>query len=124
MYAKNLGTIEPTSTLITFYASLLTKSNMAAVGHFGKVFFLFLTPILLMIVVHRTLSYVIFIIGVNFHAYLRSKSNMAAVGHIELCSQAPEEIVIARGFTEELEVRSSEETSYLHCKEFPVTVLV
>src|SRR6218665_3451672 len=39
MYAKNLGTIAPTSTLINFYVSLLTKSNMAAVGHFGKVFF-------------------------------------------------------------------------------------
>src|SRR6218665_1855569 len=55
MCAKNLGTIGPTSTLINFYASLLTKSNMAAVSHFGKVFFLFLTPILLMILVHRTL---------------------------------------------------------------------
>src|SRR6218665_1164200 len=38
MYAKNLGTIAPNSTLTNFYASLLTKSNMAAVGHFGKVF--------------------------------------------------------------------------------------
>ena|SRR6218665_1486835 len=55
MYAKNLGTTIPTSTLITFYASLLTKSNMAAVGHFGKVFLLFLKPILLMILIHRTL---------------------------------------------------------------------
>ena len=37
---------------------------------------------------------------------------------IELCSQAPEEkeIVIARGFTEELEVRSSKETSDLHAQ--------
>jgi len=35
---------------------------------------------------------------------------------IELCSQAPEEkeIVIAGGFTEELEVRSLKETSDLH----------
>src|SRR6218665_1658877 len=39
MYVKNLGTIAPTSTLINFYASLLTKSNMPTVGHFGKVFF-------------------------------------------------------------------------------------
>src|SRR6218665_717964 len=37
MYVKNLGTIAPTLTLTNFYASLLTKSNMAAVGHFGKV---------------------------------------------------------------------------------------
>ncbi len=37
---------------------------------------------------------------------------------IELCSQAPEEkeIVIAGGFTEELEVRSSKETSDLHAQ--------
>src|SRR6218665_3247157 len=34
-----MGTIAPNSTLINFYASLLTKSNMAAVEHFGKVFF-------------------------------------------------------------------------------------
>src|SRR6218665_2161804 len=39
MYAKNLGTIAPNSTLTNFYASLLTKSNMAAVRHLGKVFF-------------------------------------------------------------------------------------
>src|SRR6218665_1748225 len=39
MFSKNLGTIAPNSTLINFYASSLTKSNMAAVGHFGKVFF-------------------------------------------------------------------------------------
>src|SRR6218665_3228039 len=39
MYVNNLGTIAPTSTLINFYASLLTKSNLTAVGHFGKVFF-------------------------------------------------------------------------------------
>ena len=39
MSAKNLGTIAPTSTLINFYTSLLTKFNMAGVGHFGKVFF-------------------------------------------------------------------------------------
>src|SRR6218665_1999583 len=38
MYVKNLGTIAPTSTLIIFSASLLTKSNMAAGGHFGKIF--------------------------------------------------------------------------------------
>src|SRR6218665_3027921 len=38
MYVKNLGTIAPTSILVNFYASLLTKSNMAAVSHFGKVF--------------------------------------------------------------------------------------
>src|SRR6218665_3220013 len=38
MYAKHLGPIAPTSTLTNFYASLLTKSNMAAVRHFGKVF--------------------------------------------------------------------------------------
>src|SRR6218665_457198 len=38
MHAKNLGTIAPISTLTNFYASLLTISNMAAVGHFGKVF--------------------------------------------------------------------------------------
>src|SRR6218665_1807497 len=39
MYVKNLGTIAPTLTFTNFYASLLTKSNMAAVGHFGKVLF-------------------------------------------------------------------------------------
>src|SRR6218665_3687038 len=44
--------------------------------------FFFLTPIFLMILVHGTLFYVIFIIGVNFHANLRSKSNMADVGHV------------------------------------------
>src|SRR6218665_3116242 len=38
MYAKNLGTLAPNSALTNFYASLLTKSNMAAVGHFEKVF--------------------------------------------------------------------------------------
>src|SRR6218665_4218375 len=38
MHANNLGTIAPISTLTNFYASLLTISNMAAVGHFGKVF--------------------------------------------------------------------------------------
>src|SRR6218665_1893205 len=38
MYVKNLGTIAPTLTLTNFYASLLTKSNMAAVGHFEKIF--------------------------------------------------------------------------------------
>src|SRR6218665_415345 len=39
MYAKNLGTIAPNSTLTNFNASLLTKSNYGAVRHFGKVFF-------------------------------------------------------------------------------------
>src|SRR6218665_2894597 len=36
MYDNNLGTIAPTLTLTNFYPSLLTKSNMAAVGHFWK----------------------------------------------------------------------------------------
>src|SRR6218665_3350338 len=81
MYAKNLGTIAPTSKLINFYASLLTKSNMAAIGHFGKVFFLFSYTYIANDFGTQN-SYVIFIIGVNFHAYLRSKSSMAAVGHI------------------------------------------
>src|SRR6218665_603966 len=39
MYVKNLGTRAPTSTLTNFYASLLTKSNMAARGHFVKFLF-------------------------------------------------------------------------------------
>src|SRR6218665_1222631 len=38
MYAENLGTMAPNLTLTNFYASLLTKSNMAVVRHFGKVF--------------------------------------------------------------------------------------
>src|SRR6218665_1185804 len=83
MYAKNLGTLAPTSKLIKFYASLLTKFNMAAVGHFGKVFFLFLTPILLMILVHKT-HFLFYFHPLGLFSCLHTyKSNMAPVGHID-----------------------------------------
>src|SRR6218665_806518 len=83
MNVKNLGTIAPTLTLTNFYASLLTKSNMAAVGHFGKVlFFVTYTYIVNDFGTQNSFLMLFSSLGLNFHAYLHSKSNMAAVGHI------------------------------------------
>src|SRR6218665_3060755 len=83
MYVRNLGTIAPTLTLTNFYASLLTKSNMAAVGHFGKVlFFVTYSYIVNDFGTHNSFLMLFSSLGLIFHAYLRSKSNMADVGHV------------------------------------------